>query len=666
MRKLLLSVLAMIIAANLFAQDFAPKSIHKETPSAKDPIHPNGVQGTLIWETDFDGADWSGTSDNGVPVPANAPTGWSIVDNTGNNFNWRWDTVGPRGIFTSPGDDCTVPYSKLSSYSASNGFLMLESDHFNSNANCVDFTDISMDAYVQYDAGIDMSNVNGVYISFTEMNRFCCLNNESSSAFVEISVDGGTTWTSFSVIEEMSVGSGNPNYTEINLTDVAAGQNNVKFRFHQIGLTHYYWLIDDVKFIEPHDYDMAMIDYWNDYIEYSEPTTTYDFQEGFYAYPWFLVQEFKGFHAAVYNYGINDMSNVDYEVVIFKDQVIQQTYTTTHESTITSGAYDTLHMLQNWTPTETGDYIIEHNVTHSNESFIYNNFINTELNITDSILSPVDFSKVNTEISPDDWVSFDENGDGLGFKFNVPDPSHISGSEAAYYELEGFYVYVGSNAESEAKLDLFRNEEARLVVSIFKYIPETETYEEIDSYAEITLDINDTSSIAYVPWESDGINYYIFEGGEYLFAMNMYGTYTNDLGNLQSWNIMGTDESITKLSLGSYVTVNSTIETGDDVLEIYTLKGPALALELSYHGPNGIQESAEIQEINIYPNPTSSKFKISDIETGTITIKNVAGQIVYSGELSNNQVDISDQPDGMYFIEVRNGEEVHSGRVIKK
>jgi len=664
MRKLLLSVLAMIIAANLFAQDFAPKSMHKETLSTKDPIHPNGIQGTLIWETDFDGTDWSGTSDNGVPVPANAPTGLSIVDNTGNNFNWRWDTVGPRGKYTSIGDDCHVPREPINSYSNQNGFLMIESDYFHTSANCSQTLNDELDAYIQYDAGIDMSNVDGVYITFNEWNRFCCGLGETSNAYVEISIDGGTTWSSFSVVDNISVGSGNPNYNEIDISAIAAGQNDVKFRFHQIGLTHYYWLIDDVKFIEPHDYDMAMIDYWNDYIEYNEPTTTYDFQEGFYAYPWFLVQEFKGFHAAVYNYGINDMSNVDYEVTILKDQAIQQTFTTTHESTIASGAYDTLHMLQNWTPTETGDYIIEHNVTHSNESFIYNNFINTELKITDSILSPVDFSKVNTEISPDDWVSFDENGDGLGFKFNLPDPSLHGSNNDDYYDFQGVFLHVGSNIENSQQLDLFRNEEAKISASLLKYYSDTDTYTTYASAAQVTLTINDTNSLVYIPFVDDGGDNYCFEGGEFLVAINMYGTYTNSLGTLQTWNIKAVDETIQKFASESSVIVNSTIATGDDVN--WVLAGPAIALDIDYTEPYTSITPAAIKQIELFPNPTSGKFSISNIETGTISIKNVAGQIVYSGELSNHQMNISDQPDGMYFIEVRNGEEVYSGRVIKQ
>jgi hypothetical protein len=662
MRKTLLSILAIIFASGLFAQGFVPKSLQKETPSTKDPIHPNGVQGTLIWETDFDGADWSGTSNNGVPVPENAPTGWSLVDNTGNNFNWRWDTVGPRGIYTSDDEDCSIPAEPLASYSASNGFLMLESDHFNSNVNCVDFTEIDMDAYVQYDAGIDMSNIDAVYITFTEMNRFCCELNENSNAYVEISVDGGTTWTSFSVVNSTNVGSGNPNYTEINISDIAANQNNVMFRFHQIGLSHYYWLIDDIKFIEPHDYDIAMIDYWNSYLEYHEPTGTNDFTEGFYAYPWFFTQEFKGFHAAVYNYGANDLNNVNYEINITRNQVLQESFTTVHEATIASGTHDTLHMQQVWTPIAKGNYLIEHNVTHPNESFIYNNFVRKEFVITDSILSPVDFSKVNKEISPDDWLNYDEDGDGLGFKFNMPDPSlHDQNGNPDYYEFMGIEVNIGSNSGEE--LDLFINEEAKLVAKIYKYNPVSQTYDLHIASQLHTLSINDTSSVIYVPFVND-FGAYWFEGGEFLVAINMYGTYTDEFDRIQTWNIMGVDESVQKFSEQSCVTVNSTIETGNDVG--WVLEGAAIALDIQYSDLYTSIENVNNQEIKLYPNPTTGKFSIVNIETGTIYVKNMAGQIVYTGELSNNQMDISDQPDGMYFIEVRNGSELFTGRVIKQ
>jgi hypothetical protein len=737
MRKLLLSFLAIAIAFSIYAQDFAPKSLKKEIPTTKDLIHQNGVQGTIFWEEDFDGAEWSGTSDSGVAVPENAPTGWSIVDNTANNFNWRWDTVGPRGIFSSGGEDCSIPSEPLKSYSASNGFLMLESDHFNSNANCVDFTEIDMDAYVQFDAGINMSAVDAVYITFTEKNRFCCMNNETYSAFVEISVDGGTTWTSFSVIEEMSVGSGNPNYMEINISEVAAGQNDVKFRFHQVGLSHYYWLIDDIKFVEPHDYDIAMIDYWNNYLEYSEPTHTNDFQEDFYAYPWFLVSGFKGFHTAVYNYGINDLSNVNYEVTIIKDDVIQETYTAVHEANIASGTYDTLHMQQAWAPYLKGNYILEHNLTHPNESFIYNNFLRKEFKITDTILSPINFEETNSSVGPSDYVNY-ENSNGLGFECTLPDPGCL-GDKNSYYILKGVNIKPAA-PENATELALFESQDASAIAAVYRYDAPDEIYiEQISSYL-VNINLSDTNQVVYIPFAANGISEYLLDGGKYLICIFMFGTYTDEHDLERTWklasvegNKYSSESTVIAAGYGSQVTTyaiykgaaialdiqnvdlygskgfssmfqikdtqenpieGATIDIAEETLvtnaeglaEFYTenpnyyqynimaenFNTSSGTLDLCDGGEiinitlNGVGIEELHQNLTVYPNPSSGKFSISDIKTGEVLIKNAAGKIVYSGEISNNQFDISPQPAGLYFIEVRNNSEVYLGKVIKK
>jgi hypothetical protein len=668
MRLYLLIILVLIMTSPLNAQDFVPWSLEKETKNRTSQIQKSKEFRNIIWEEDFDGVDWAATSNSGVAVPTNAPAGWSIVDQTGNGCYWRWDTIGPRGPNVSIGDDCNIPREALISETSDNGFLMLESEYLNT-IDCTVWPE-ALDSYVQYDQGLDFSNYNGICVTFTEWNRFCCGLSITSNAYFSVSNDGGTTWTNFSIIDNISNETPNGSINQIIISNVAANESSVIFRFHQTGLSSYYWLIDDLKFVEPEDYDLRMLDYWNDYITYmdgSEGNTIedeWDFTEGFYQYPWFMVQEFKGFHAAVFNFGAEAATSFDYDINIYRNDILQETFSSTF-GPLAHAASDTIDFQQVWRPISKGHYTIEHLVSQANETVLEDNSMTRELEITDSILSPVDFSKVNTEISPDNWVNYDEDGDGLGFIFNLPDRNYASDTTDNFYILRGLSVYIGSNTDHPDQLNLFHNGEAKFRASIFRYYDTDDTFTEITSTYEVTLSINDTSSVVYAEWAMDCPDcHYIFEGGTLMVTINMYGTYYDPFGRLQTWNIMAVDENIMKISKESCVTVNSTIETGDDVNLV--LAGPAIALDIDYTEPYTSITPTAIKQIELFPNPTSGKFTISDIETGTITIKNVAGQMVYSGELSNNQVDISDQPDGMYFIEVRNGEEVYSGRVIKQ
>jgi hypothetical protein len=672
MRLYLLIILVLIMTSPLIAQDFVPRSLEKETKNQTSPIQKSKEFRNIIWEEDFDGARWAGTSNNGYANPENAPTGWSIVDQTGNDsLYWRWDTIGPRkGLYLDNMEDCHKPRNPLNSETAYNGFMMLELEYYSTEDNCLNYNAIPMDSYLQYDEGIDFSNYNAVYATYTEWNKFCCGFSETQDAFFQISTDNGNSWTSFSSSQIINESTENGYRQEFNLSYIVRNQTNVIFRFYVINLMMYYWVIDDLKFFEPEDYDLRMLDYWNDYITYmdgSEGNTIedeWDFTEGFYQYPWFIIQEFKGFHAAVFNFGGEEATSFDYDINIYRNDILQETFTSTF-GPLAHAASDTIDFQQVWRPISKGHYTIEHMVSQANETALEDNSMTRELEITDSILSPVDFSKVNTEVSPDNWTNYDEDGDGLGFIFNLPDRNYASDTTDNFYILRGLSVYIGSNTDHPDQLNLFHNGEAKFRASIFRYYDADDSFTEITSTYEVTLSINDTSSVVYTEWAMDCPDcHYIFEGGTLMVTINMYGTYYDPFGRLQTWNIMAVDENIMKISKESCVTVNSTIETGDDVN--WVLAGPAIALDIDYTEPYTSITPAAIKQIELFPNPTSGKFTISDIEPGTITIKNVAGQMVYSGELSNNQVDISDQPDGMYFIEVRNGEEVHSGRVIKK
>ncbi|MGP8214693.1 MAG: T9SS type A sorting domain-containing protein [Bacteroidia bacterium] len=87
------------------------------------------------------------------------------------------------------------------------------------------------------------------------------------------------------------------------------------------------------------------------------------------------------------------------------------------------------------------------------------------------------------------------------------------------------------------------------------------------------------------------------------------------------------------------------------------------------------QLSAPSSQPSVYPNPSNGIFqlRIKNYELGinsTVEVYNVLGGKVYSNhqitKLSNYQIDISNQPNGIYFYRViaENGEQVGEGKII--
>ena len=86
--------------------------------------------------------------------------------------------------------------------------------------------------------------------------------------------------------------------------------------------------------------------------------------------------------------------------------------------------------------------------------------------------------------------------------------------------------------------------------------------------------------------------------------------------------------------------------------------------------PVSVPENNSQEGISIFPNPSSGMFTIdSKVDYGEISIYNVLGERVF--EILNikphtpDQIDLSDQPSGIYFYEVKNVQRImKTGKLI--
>ncbi|MCK4662076.1 MAG: hypothetical protein KAT68_04380 [Bacteroidales bacterium] len=223
--------------------------------------------GDIFWEEDFDSLEWS-TYDTIGEIPE----GWKLYDGNGLDYFWRWSLEGPRGRYTSPngssagGDSSFVPHPNRMNYggTAANGFMMLESDYFNTGEDgLIVPAPIGMDSYFQLPV-IDLSDAPGVTLSFNQFCRTCC-GCRTISIFICCDYNPEHPeemhWTEFDSHEFGTYS----NYTfeedlhrEINISDVAAGQSEVVIRWHKKDYSHFFWIVDDIKLYEPAANDISL------------------------------------------------------------------------------------------------------------------------------------------------------------------------------------------------------------------------------------------------------------------------------------------------------------------------------------------------------------------------------------------------------------------------
>lgn len=216
----------------------------------------------------------------------------------------------------------------INSPSRANGAMVFNSDRLDNagiqgnfgNGVCPAFHSGALTSPV-----IDCSNFTGIVLKFSQYYR-----NLQSSTFVDVTNDGGASWTSFQINGGVP---GNqeiaPNtVSTIDITSVAAQQANVQIRFRFDG-RYYFWIIDDVQLIEIPDYDLAFDSHFYTPAAYRQPKSQ-------------ICTDTMVFSANISNKGKLDQTNVvlrgeiidiDRKRVLFRDSIIIPTLLASEDDT---------------------------------------------------------------------------------------------------------------------------------------------------------------------------------------------------------------------------------------------------------------------------------------------------------------------------------------------
>ena len=81
-------------------------------------------------------------------------------------------------------------------------------------------------------------------------------------------------------------------------------------------------------------------------------------------------------------------------------------------------------------------------------------------------------------------------------------------------------------------------------------------------------------------------------------------------------------------------------------------------------------KTSKQKELKIYPNPNNGIFKIglTDFSEGTIQIIDALGRTVNESNFKNKselEVNIQDNPIGIYFVKVKSRDQVYTNKIIK-
>lgn len=235
MKKALLLPFFSFVVVQLYGQtgnthNFSKKNtaISKSYVEQSSGIHPaNLVNRSVIASDDFSSA-----------------SNWTLTQN-GTNGNWQITS-------TTPTDQAQY-MGAMNSSTAGNGFAT-----FNATTYYLSSAAGNQDATLEYNQVLDLSSYTSINVSYEER----CRVGDVGTTFLEVSSDGGASWTTFQGHQHVSPYTVTQGIVIADISAVAAASSTVKIRFRWTSplYTAYGWMIDDFS-VNSGATDDLMFDY---------------------------------------------------------------------------------------------------------------------------------------------------------------------------------------------------------------------------------------------------------------------------------------------------------------------------------------------------------------------------------------------------------------------
>ena len=635
MKRIYITICFLAITISMFGQVFLQaNNVEAENSVFTKQIltpHTNSslISVVNIWEEDFSGG---------------FPQGWSTyTSNTQAGFAtcpWNWTLDGTWGYWNGNGG--TSPSNSINSTTASNGFLISDTD----SANHYSYGQPSGTTYQYIESfvttsAIDLSLHPAVSLEFEHLFRYNNLGNPSfTPPTVYVSSDS-VNWTPFLVNGNVSSNSQSPNpkYEIINITSVAGGQSTVYLRFGWVARC-YYWMLDDIRIIKTPDnllvcQDEAIGGWW---IGYQGPAG--GLGQDYTSYP--LTQAIANpyaFEAVLLNNGAATQSATMHAHVSGAGNFS----TTSNPLTLAAGEQDTVAATSMFTPTSTGLYNIDI-------------WAEADSAGNGTVYTYTDTATKATIVT--DYVYGKDNGtdDGGYWRLNrvAPNPGGLEVSssydiyaDATLYSLD---VHISDWSIPGAEVYVVLYEED---LSGGDPIPLSQS----DNYTITQSDLGAWVNIPFVTPQlvTSATKMYRVAVGANIHPTDSVGVDMSDPGSYYS-----SDGLFDKDAILSNSTNGPRWYTISDI--------PMLRMNFD---PSTIVDVADIQEtiFSIFPNPTNGVFTIElDVKTAEydINVYNVLGQTVLSTVTSSMKtpIDLSSFDKGVYTVELKHRETIYTEKVI--
>ncbi len=686
MRKFTLLVAFLAFTGLTFAQNCALTKAGSLEKAKANVQAPTKAAGDVIWSEDFDGAEWSSTvevDDQGylLDVTATLPDGWTIIDNNDLNYFWHWSDVGPRGVYTSsPDETAFTPNSDdVASFpdgtSTDNGFLMLEADYFNMTAEGEMVTSpVEMNASLQY-GPLDFSDFPSVMFNSRNVFRYCC-NSGSSLLNVDVSsnynpADGSGDWTSIRIntLTPVNVHSSNtPSELDfhVNVSEYVGGKDAVYVRLSMVGASHYMWLVDDIAFYEGSVNDIILKDGFADYL-YDATEENYgissenseNFWGGYTEIPQVVVGNFVQFRSAVYANGSSDAVDTKLTAKIFKDGVLDETFTSTPQ-TVWSYSNDTLKVEVDYTPADVAHYQVSMTVDMAaNDENPGDNGWGYEFDVT----SGNRYSRIRKGMENDftiasnrDWADGGLDGDVMAQRFTFP-------ASIENFQVKSLSVYIDDYTNNAAEIAAIENGDFSIIARMFGENEDKTEMIDLGIASDLyTMVISDTATWLTLNFKDDA-NLSIPNSDGYIFwaAIEIY------TGNVDLRFRIGEDNYVKQPDGGGYCYLIKNDSWANNGISNYAID---LNLDMAIDIPENGSVQYDLNNIKVYPNPFNSNLTVKNLGNATqMVVSNVLGQTVMTIPVTNNEMDINtDNLDkGVYLITVIDSNNNRTTkRVVKK
>lgn len=578
----------------------------------------------------------------------------------GNNSWGAWTTGGNNGgvwdlaTADSPAGAYSANLAAMTSPTAANGWMIFDADLAQGGAITPNNPAEVMQGWL-VTPELDMSELENVKVEFNQYFRYCCA--QLSPLTVQVSNDGGTTWTSFNATGILNTSanqlSANPLLTTIDISCAAALQPSVYVRWaynasFANGYSHYFWGLDDICIFETTiENDLEITQVTNgDILQLWEYKVTPIDQA--------ISEADNGMVAGVIwrNNGRQDQTNCQIVIEVL-DEAGTTVLNTTNVDPFTMPApaneivcpapvLDTLFISTGWVPDGIGIYQVRATITSDEGDDIPENntrtrfieYTSDEYGHNDAAVTTGEVRGRASDDNPDLFIPY-----GLGNTYTFPNPG-----STAY----GLTVEFGPNTDGGVNF----------LAALYTDQSTTAQSYELETFQYHTL---------FDQWIDAGPIYFPFETSlecsvdevymvtveteeETLEELTVLVETNSDNDNSTSRKDFNSDEQLVWFFRQSY-SPSIRLITSERVMSVEELN------------------ATEVAALNIFPNPANTEsrieFNLEDAGNVAYEVRDVTGKLImwnnvgkYLAGTNSFTLEVNEVPSGNYFINVVSGNKV--------